>query len=409
MSKLKLINDPIYGFIQFPYEILYEIIDHPYVQRLRRISQMGLSHYVYPGAVHTRFHHTLGALHLMTSAIQCLRSKGVEITDEEALGASIAILMHDIGHGPFSHALEHEIVHVSHEFLSIQFMKKLEEKFGAPVTMALSIFQNTHQKHFLHQLVSSQLDMDRLDYLSRDSFFTGVVEGVVGYDRIIKMLDVRNNELVVEEKGIHSVEMFLIARRMMYWQVYLHKTSVSVENMLKKVIRRLRELLQTDQKEQIITYLPEELAYFLTNKLTTKSFLNEKNDVLNRFSMLDETDIYYSLKKLKKISDPILSYLSSCILDRKIFNVKFQSEPFSLEQINEIKSNLLTTKDVNIKYFDDLILLSEESNISYNTKKESIKILTKSEEVIQINKYFQNLTDTRLFNRYFLCYPKIYS
>lgn len=405
---MKLFNDPIYGFIQFPYAILYEIIDHPYVQRLRRISQMGLSHYVYPGAVHTRFHHTIGALHLMTEAIRILRSKDVKITDDEAIATSIAILMHDIGHGPFSHALEGEIIHVSHEFLSIQFMEELKEKFGKHIELALDIFQNKYEKLFLHQLVSSQLDMDRMDYLSRDSFFTGVVEGVIGYDRIIKMLDVRNNELVVEEKGIHSVEMFLMARRMMYWQVYLHKTSVSVENMLRKVVRRLKQLLDIDKTKYYSSLLSEPLAYFLSITVTAEILKDRKKQVIEQYSKLDETDIYFSLKNLAGCKDEVLRYLSQSILNRRIFKVEQQDDPFTDEQIQVIKNKLLNNKELNIRNIDDLILLSEESNISYNTKKETIKILTKANAVIPITEFSFNLIDTRLINKHFLCYPKIY-
>ncbi len=408
MNNMKLFNDPIYGFIQFPYPILYEIIDHPYVQRLRRISQMGLSHYVYPGAVHTRFHHTIGALHLMTEAIRILRSKGVEISDDEAIAASIAILMHDIGHGPFSHALEGEIIHVSHEFLSIQFMEDLKSNFGKHIELALDIFQNKHQKLFLHQLVSSQLDMDRMDYLSRDSFFTGVVEGVIGYDRIIKMLNVRNNELVVEEKGIHSVEMFLMARRLMYWQVYLHKTSVSVENMLRKVIRRLKQLLESDDSDYYSSLLSPSLSFFLCNAITADTLRSQKTDIIEKFSKLDETDIYYSLKNLSECTDEVLRFYSSSILNRRIFKVEHHDEPITIEQIEAIKSKLLKTKTVNMNIIEDVILLSEESNISYNTKKETIKILTKKNEVIPITEFSFNLIDTRLINKFFLCYPKIY-
>ncbi len=408
MNNMKLFNDPIYGFIQFPYPILYEIIDHPYVQRLRRISQMGLSHYVYPGAVHTRFHHTIGALHLMTEAIRILRSKGVEISDDEAIAASIAILMHDIGHGPFSHALEGEIIHVSHEFLSIQFMEDLKSNFGKHIELALDIFQNKHQKLFLHQLVSSQLDMDRMDYLSRDSFFTGVVEGVIGYDRIIKMLNVRNNELVVEEKGIHSVEMFLMARRLMYWQVYLHKTSVSVENMLRKVIRRLKQLLESDNSDYYSSLLSPSLSFFLCNAITADTLRSQKTDIIEKFSKLDETDIYYSLKNLSECTDEVLRFYSSSILNRRIFKVEHHDEPITIEQIEAIKSKLLKTKTVNMNIIEDVILLSEESNISYNTKKETIKILTKKNEVIPITEFSFNLIDTRLINKFFLCYPKIY-
>lgn len=409
MSELKLFNDPIYGFIQFPYPILYKIIDHPYVQRLRRISQMGLSHYVYPGAVHTRFHHTLGALHLMTKAIETLRIKGVEINDLEAQGASIAILMHDIGHGPFSHALEHEIIGVSHEFISIQFMKELKDEFGKPIEIALQIFQNEYPKHFLHQLVSSQLDMDRMDYLSRDSFYTGVVEGVIGYDRIITMLNVREDELVVEEKGIHSVETFLISRRMMYWQVYLHKTSVSIENMLKKIIRRLKQLLETNDSEYYINNLPKNLLYFLTKRINMEDFQVDRNEILTVFSMLDEHDLYFSLKFFTSCQDPVLRLLSNGIIHRKIFKVLFQETPYTSDQIRNIKTKLLNSNAIDMSLIDDVILTSEESNISYSTKKAAIKILTKKNEIIPINEYSQNLTDTRLINRFFLCYPKIYS
>lgn len=369
---------------------------------------MGLSHYVYPGAVHTRFHHTIGALHLMTEAIRILRSKGVEISDDEAIAASIAILMHDIGHGPFSHALEGEIIHVSHEFLSIQFMEDLKSNFGKHIELALDIFQNKHQKLFLHQLVSSQLDMDRMDYLSRDSFFTGVVEGVIGYDRIIKMLNVRNNELVVEEKGIHSVEMFLMARRLMYWQVYLHKTSVSVENMLRKVIRRLKQLLESDNSDYYSSLLSPSLSFFLCNAITADTLRSQKTDIIEKFSKLDETDIYYSLKNLSECTDEVLRFYSSSILNRRIFKVEHHDEPITIEQIEAIKSKLLKTKTVNMNIIEDVILLSEESNISYNTKKETIKILTKKNEVIPITEFSFNLIDTRLINKFFLCYPKIY-
>ena len=408
MNKKKLINDPVYGFIQYPYEILYEIIEHPYVQRLRRISQMGLSHLIYPGAVHTRFHHTLGALHLMVNAIDSLRSKDIEITELEAKGACIAILMHDIGHGPFSHALEHKIINVSHEFISIQYMEELAGVFGKPVEMALQIFKNEHPKHFLHQLVSSQLDMDRMDYLSRDSFFTGVIEGRIGYDRIIKMLNVKNNELVVEEKGIHSVENFLIARRIMYWQVYLHKTSVAAENMLIKVVRRMTELAKNNPPDWLIDCMGENLFYFATNNLQLSDFKNDRKAVLDRFSTLDEYDLYFSLKKFSTCDDPILTYYSSSILNRKLFKVKMKDKPFTEEEIREVKNKLLNANTINIKQIDDLILLAEESNIAYSPKKESIKILKKNGDIVPIQKYSLNLIDTMLINKYFLCYPKIY-
>jgi uncharacterized protein len=242
MVKKKIFNDPVYGFINVPYGIIFDLVEHPYFQRLRRIKQVSLTHYVYPGALHTRFHHALGALHLMSQAIDVLRSKGAQITDEEADAVSIAILLHDIGHGPFSHTLEHTLINVSHETLSLLFMQKLNEEFGGTLDLAIRIFRDDYPKKFLHQLVSSQLDMDRMDYLTRDSFFTGVYEGVIGYDRIIKMLSVHDGELVVEEKGIYSIEKFLIARRLMYWQVYLHKTVLSAELMLIRTMRRAKEL-----------------------------------------------------------------------------------------------------------------------------------------------------------------------
>ncbi|MDF1866230.1 MAG: HD domain-containing protein [Saprospiraceae bacterium] len=244
MNKKKIVNDPVYGFITIPYNIVFDLVEHPFVQRLRRIKQVSLTHYVYPGALHTRFHHALGALHLMGQAIEVLRSKEVEISDEEAKAASIAILLHDIGHGPFSHTLEHTIINVHHEELSLLFMECLNDIFENQLDLAIQIFKNKYHKKFLHQLISGQLDMDRMDYLNRDSFFTGVHEGVIGYDRIIKMLAVHNDELVVEEKGIYSIEKFLIARRLMYWQVYLHKTVLGVEQMLIRVWQRAKKLVK---------------------------------------------------------------------------------------------------------------------------------------------------------------------
>lgn len=408
MNKKKLINDPVYGFIQYPYDIIYEIIDHPYFQRLRRISQMGLTHYIYPGAVHTRFHHTLGAVHLMMNAINTLQSKGVEISDLEAKGACIAILMHDIGHGPFSHALEHKLINVSHEFLSLQFMEELALEFGEPFKVAIQIFKNEHPKHYLHQLVSSQLDMDRMDYLNRDSFYTGVVEGKIGYDRIIKMLDVRNNELVVEEKGIHSVENFLMARRMMYWQVYLHKTSVAIENMLKKVVECMEHLVQQKNVPWLSDCIPDNLMYFLTNTIDKNSFSTDRKLILDKFSALDEYDLYFSLKKFSHCEDELISFYSRSILNRRIFTVEMKDTPFSKAEISKVESKLLKTSEINITQINDLILQAVESNISYSPKKESIKILKKNGDIIPINKYSENIIDTMLINRYFLCYPKIY-
>ena len=257
MNKKKIFNDPVYGFITIPYNIIFDLIEHPYFQRLRRIKQLGLTDHVYPGALHTRFHHALGAMHLMTQTIEVLRSKDVKITKKEAKAVSIAILLHDIGHGPFSHTLENTLVNIHHEELSLFFMEALNKEFGGKLTLAIQIFKDEYPKKFLHQLVSGQLDMDRMDYLNRDSFFTGVYEGVIGYDRIIKMLSVKNGNLVVERKGIYSIEKFLMARRLMYWQVYLHKTVVSAEQMLVKVVERAKKLAEQKKKLSI----SENLAY----------------------------------------------------------------------------------------------------------------------------------------------------
>ncbi len=406
MNKRKLINDPIYGFIKFPYDIIYDIIEHPYIQRLRRISQMGLSHLVYPGAVHSRFHHTLGALHLMTEAIDILRDKGIAITEEEAIATCISILLHDIGHGPFSHALEYELINISHEFISVQFMKELEKEYGKPVRLAIEIFENRYSKLFLHQLVSSQLDMDRLDYLSRDSFFTGVVEGKIGYKRIIKMLHVKDNELVVEEKGVHSIEKFLMARRIMYWQVYLHKTSVSAESMLIKWIRVLRKEVLSDN-EDVKQKVSKRLLYFLERDFTMEMIKNERSEFIRRFAQLDEQDIYFSLKNFLGNENQLLNILSNGILNRKLFKVRVKNQAFTNEELNEVRSKLLNHKNLDINYIDDVILLKSESNTAYSTKKESIKILSKNNEVIPLIKFSENLIDTLLINKYFLCFPKI--
>jgi HD superfamily phosphohydrolase len=367
---------------------------------------MGLSHLVYPGAVHSRFHHTLGALHLMTEAIDILRDKGIAITEEEAIATCISILLHDIGHGPFSHALEYELINISHEFISVQFMKELEKEYGKPVRLAIEIFENRYSKLFLHQLVSSQLDMDRLDYLSRDSFFTGVVEGKIGYKRIIKMLHVKDNELVVEEKGVHSIEKFLMARRIMYWQVYLHKTSVSAESMLIKWIRVLRKEVLSDN-EDVKQKVSKRLLYFLERDFTMEMIKNERSEFIRRFAQLDEQDIYFSLKNFLGNENQLLNILSNGILNRKLFKVRVKNQAFTNEELNEVRSKLLNHKNLDINYIDDVILLKSESNTAYSTKKESIKILSKNNEVIPLIKFSENLIDTLLINKYFLCFPKI--
>lgn len=401
MNKMKIFNDPVYGFINFPFEILYDLIDHRYFQRLRRISQLGLSHYVYPGALHTRFHHALGATHLMCTAIEVLRSKGVEISGEEAEAVSIAILLHDIGHGPFSHALEHKIIKVSHEYLSLKFMQKLNEEFNGRLTIAIKIFTGEYPKKFLHQLVSSQLDMDRMDYLNRDSFFTGVAEGVIGYDRIIKMLAVHNDKIVVEEKGIHSIEKFLMARRIMYWQVYLHKTVLSAEQMLIKVFR----ILQASQKLSDYQFSPA-LHYFLQNDLDKAGFETSLDTNLERYSMLDDFDIFQALKQCQTHKETKEGIFATNILNRKIFKIELSSDRAKLSRkadILEKLSRLSKYKNIELK---DFILEGSESNQSYNQEGEEILILYKSGEVRPVSEVSANYVDTQIINKFFICYPK---
>ncbi len=310
MNKKKILNDPVYGFVSIPTELIFDLIEHPYFQRLRRIKQMGLSHYVYPGALHTRFHHALGAMHLMHRAIETLRTKGVEITSEEAEGSLIAILLHDIGHGPYSHTLEGLLLDCSHEDLTLLYMRQLNVEFDNKLEVAISIFEGTHPKKFLHQLITGQLDLDRMDYLKRDSFFSGVTEGNIGHDRIITMLDVRNNEIVVEQKGRYSVEQFLMARRLMYWQVYLHKASLAAERMLRQLIRLTRVALREGQS---IPGIPKRLESFLighNNPLKS----DNPSAVLDEFSRLDDVDVIFALKTIVDADHKLLSYFAKSIL-----------------------------------------------------------------------------------------------
>ena len=405
-KKDKIINDPIYGFVKLDKGIITDLIDHPYFQRLRKIAQLGLTYLVYPGAHHTRFHHAIGCMHLMNKAINQIRNKGHEITEAEAEALKIAILLHDIGHGPFSHALEHSIAsNITHEHLSLLFMQRLNDQYNGKLSLAIEIFRNNHPKKFLHQLVSSQLDMDRLDYLKRDSFFTGVTEGNIGTERIINMLDVVNDKLVVEEKGIYSIEKFLIARRLMYWQVYLHKTVVSAESMLIKVLQRAKELLN-DGKEVHTSYF---LGEFLKNNYTLFDFENNSK-LLNDFAELDDFDIYSSLKYWKNNTDFVLSSLSKMILNRKLLKIKVQNTPFTTSEIDvEIdiaKQHYNITKE-EIEYF---IFSDKISNNTYNIEKANINILMKNTDVIDITSasgQFNIDALKKTINKYFLCYPKL--
>ncbi len=402
-NKLKIFNDPVYGFISVQHGILLDLIEHPYFQRLRRISQLGLSHYVYPGALHTRFHHALGALHLMCSAITVLKQKGIEISDEESDAVSIAILLHDIGHGPFSHTLEHSLLDVHHEELSLMLMEELNRQFGGQLSLAIQIFKDQYEKKYLHQVVSGQLDMDRLDYLNRDSFFTGVSEGVIGYDRIIKMLTVRDNELLVEEKGIYSIEKFLIARRLMYWQVYLHKTVLAAEQMLIRAIRRAKELTMEGKKISE----SDSLRYFLELP-PSKPKNKDINELLNQFVRLDDVDIFSALKIWSGSSDFVLAYLSGGILNRKLLKINLQNEPFDKNTLAEEREKFqaFIPPDANIDY---LVFQGKESNQTYNRHKDLIKILFKNEEVRSITDSMDYELHSKIITKHYLCHPKSFS
>jgi HD superfamily phosphohydrolase len=405
-KKDKIINDPVYGFVKLDKGIITDLIDHPYFQRLRKISQLGLSYLVYPGAHHTRFHHAIGCMFLMNKAINQIREKGHEITEAEAEALKIAILLHDIGHGPFSHALEHSIAsNVSHEQLSSLFMQRLNEQFEGKLSLAIKIFNGKYPKQFLHQLVSSQLDMDRLDYLKRDSFFSGVTEGNIGTERIINMLDVINDNLVVEEKGIYSIEKFLIARRLMYWQVYLHKTVVSAENMLIKVLQRAKDLI-TAGKE---IYTPLGLSVFLNNNYTLNDF-NTNPQVLNYFAELDDFDIYASLKYWKNNPDFVLSSLSDMILNRKLLKIKVQNTAFSTSEIENELERIQQQFNISRQEAEYFIFSDKVSNSTYDNEKENINILMKNGNVVDItaaSDHFNIEALNKTVNKYFLCYPKL--
>ena len=402
-KKDKIINDPVYGFITIDAGIITDLINHSYFQRLRRISQLGLSYLVYPGANHSRFHHAIGSMHLMTKAIEEIKKKGHNISKKEAEGLKIAILLHDIGHGPFSHALENSIVkNLSHEDLSILFMKRLNKEFNGKLSLAISIFNNKYPKKFLHQLVSSQLDMDRLDYLKRDSFFSGVTEGNIGTERIINMLNVINDQLVVEEKGIYSIEKFLIARRLMYWQVYLHKTVVAAEHMLINVLKRAKYLVKNNKK----IFVPPSLEKLLKNDFDKTDF--EKNSqLLNSFATLDDFDIYTCLKYWQYNDDFVLSNISQRLLNRKILKIRLTKKPISVKEINKFK-NLFIKKYKCTKEEASFFIFSYKiSNSTYSIKKSNINILMKNKDIIDItaaSDQFNIKVLDKTINKYFLCY-----
>lgn len=403
MNKRKIFNDPVYGFVSIPYDILFDLVEHAYFQRLRRIKQVSLTSYVYPGALHTRFHHAIGALHLMSQAIDVLRSKDVDITEEEAKAVSIAILLHDIGHGPFSHTLEHALINVHHEEISLRFMEQLNRLFDGKLELAIRIFKDEYPKKFLHQLVSGQLDMDRMDYLNRDSFFTGVSEGVIGYDRIIKMLAVKDGELVVEEKGIYSIEKFLIARRLMYWQVYLHKTVLVAEQMLVKTLSRAKELALAGKQLNV----SESLAFFLYQNVTLDDFDANLEVMLGHFARLDDYDIFAALKSFTGHKDPLLAYLASSILNRRLFKIEMKNQPFEAWYIDTVKSGIEARfKNFQPASLEYLVFSGAETNHAYNISKDEIKILFKDGNVLPMSQLTDFGLQTKIVTKYYLCYPK---
>lgn len=394
----KIINDPVHGFITIDDEFIYQLISHPSFQRLRRIKQMALAYLVYPGAVHTRLHHALGAYHLMCNAVAELKSKGHEISKEEELAVKIAILLHDIGHGPFSHALEHNIVNIHHEKISLAIMEELNSQWHGKLDMAIAIFKNMYPKKFLHQLISSQLDVDRLDYLARDSYFTGVSEGVIGYDRIIKMFDIVDQELVVEEKGIHSVEKFIVARRLMYWQVYLHKTVLSSEILLGKVLQRAKELFRTGKT----IFATPALAYFL------QETRNENDAYLASYLALDDSDIITSVKMWATSDDKILSDLANRILNRKLFKIKFyKAEEKHL--VIESRNAIIKKQGLSEAAADYYFHAGESSNLFYSHTDAAIKIKTKNAQIIPISEVENALIPNGVqeqVKKYYFCYAE---
>jgi HD superfamily phosphohydrolase len=404
-NKKKLINDPVYGFISIPNDFIFDLIEHPWFQRLRRIRQLGLTDYVYPGANHSRYHHALGALHLMQLAVSHLRSRGNDITDEEENGVYAAILLHDIGHGPFSHALEHAVIpDWPHEKLSLLIMHQLNTEFQGKLDVCIAIFQNSYPKKFLHQLVSSQLDMDRLDYLNRDSFFTGVVEGSVGSERIIKMLDVVNDGIVVQEKGIYSIEKFLIARRLMYWQVYLHKTVLSAENLLVGTLMRARQLAQQNQ----LVFASTALHYFLVATHSTEETGAPIEDILRHFAALDDYDIFAAAKEWMHHSDPILSQLSSRLIHRDLLRIHLDNEPFSPADLDKYRNGLFRAgfSEEALPYF---VFTGKITNSAYKDDENKINVMLKDGRIAGLNKVADQLHLSVLTNathKYFLCYPK---
>ncbi|MGB0974530.1 MAG: HD domain-containing protein [Flavobacteriaceae bacterium] len=402
-NKLKILNDPIYGFITIPNELIFDVIQHKYFQRLRRVSQMGLTYLVYPGAHHTRFHHALGCMHLMNKAIQVLQFKKVVISENESTALLLAILLHDIGHGPFSHAMEHSIVEgITHEEISLKFMNKLNDEFNGQLSLAIEIFKGEYKRKFFNQLISSQLDMDRADYLKRDSFYTGVAEGNINSERLITMLNVVDNELVVEDKGIYSVEKFLLARRLMYWQVYLHKTSLAAESLLVRVLKRAKELVENG----VHVEASKAFSYFLNHKINADNF---ETSTLDTFSKLDDYDIVAAMKSWVDHDDVVLSYLSDMIINRNLLRIKLSSQETSTEEFNALREQAKQKYGLSDHEVDYFVYKSAVSNQAYDSAKEGIKILSKNGLIVEATEASDHLNLKVLskpVKKYFVCYPK---
>jgi len=405
-NKRKIINDPVYGFITIPNDLIFDLIEHPYFQRLRRIKQLGLTGLVYPGAIHTRFQHALGAMFLMCQAVDVLRQKGVEITAEEEQSTIIAILLHDIGHGPFSHALENCIVHnMNHEDLTELFFEALDEEFKGKLLVAYQIYQDRYPKKFLHQLVSSQLDVDRLDYLSRDSFFTGVSEGIIGTERIIKMLNVADDNLVVDIKGIYSVEKFVLSRRLMYWQVYLHKTVVGAEQLLIKVLKRAEFLT----KSGVFLFLTPAFKEFFEHNYTYDDFKRDPN-ILALFANLDDDEVMTSIKIWQTHSDKVLSVLAKQLINRSLFKVEFSDAPMPLPQLSEIREKAMQRYHVSAEESEYFVFEGQISNSAYSNSGSKINVLLRDGTLLDLADASDQLnidTLTKIVTKYFICYPKL--
>lgn len=398
MVKKKIFNDPIYGLMHFEYEVLYRIIDHPYFQRLRRISQVAMSHYVYPGAQHSRYQHALGALHLMSKALMLLQNKGIKISEEEKKAACIAILLHDIGHGPFSHALEKLILPLSHEEISLLLIGKMEQDLNEDFSMAKEIYQNRYPKKFLNQLVSSQLDMDRMDYLTRDSFFSGVAEGIIGYDRIVTLLTVAEGNLAIEEKGMYSIENFLSARKLMYWQVYLHKAAIGAEQVLVSAVKRCKHLIE----EGFDFFQDEDFRDIVLAG-------GQENNVslLDKYVKLDDTNILYMLKKGMYSKDKTLSLLSESIIDRKLFSSQLRSEPMPEQELENIKSLIKQKLDLDYDLMSYFFITKEEKFVEYDTKKDEILFLGKGGKIQMYSEINHEYKDKQAITKYAVCHLKV--